>query len=242
MSDADDEPKRWNVLHPSHPDNRASALARASRCYADLLQCYGSREAKDIWDHVAAKFHRGRGRPRGSRSRAKTQNDHDAIRVLHAVAFDPANFSLSSWQVFRRTAEILYVMRNADSAAGAAIRGVSVGEAPAHNFRPPSFDDWIATRPNLTAKQKAARRAFVETVHRQLERLQAEIDADRALQLSYLNQLEAQNTSDDLELVRPYLSKQRDQIRQAFPELPQSSNPRQRPRRTPSSTKHVGQK
>ncbi len=188
MHDGDDE--TWNVLHPMHSQNKASATVNAIRAYGALLASHGPHEAKEIWAKVAALFALKKGRPKGSPNKNNLNSDQVAIQVLHEVAFDPANAKLSSWQVRRRAAQKLVAEREVQ-------------------------------RP-LSKEQIS--RAVIAT-EKQLNRLQQQIDTERAERLLVIAGLEADPQWASLDDIQTYIAAQRERLEKQLRGLPQAANP-----------------
>lgn len=233
MSDSDGTPPNgWNQLHPLHPSNLRPVESDAARMFDRLVVRYGTVIAHRIWDQAAARYSRpkAKGRPKGSRTRDHWLNEIDAHRTLHAVANDPANAGLTRWQVFDRAATALDAGNQQDTRnkADAMRRSLQADpvigcSAQALESHTPTFEQWAASQPRLSPKQRKDQKRRISAIRRLLERLQADIDIQRRMISQWYDKSEASIEED--EILSPRAKSLKAQTRSnalaALPPLPQ---------------------
>lgn len=198
-------------LHPRHPDGRASIQRHVEQVFESLVRDYGPVEARRMWEAVAARRPKRRGRPPGRRNSVSWYSPQVAVAILQCLVDAPEYAGCSRWQLIQRTAELLDARREADLAAARAagrrlpteaertrelmewhseleaaraqgpqavmaLRERRRGAAPAY---PPSVAEWVAVQPRLSSEERRARAARIHTLHVQVERDMARLDAER---------------------------------------------------------------
>ena len=200
-----------------------------------LVLQYGTVIAHQIWDKAAARYSRPKvkGRPKGSRTRDHQFDLSDAHRIVQAIANDPGNAGLSRWQVLNRAAAVLdanqqqelsnkitakHPLHQTDTTTGHVL--------PDLKLQVSSFEQWEISLPKLSPTQRKARQKRISAIQRQLERLQASIDQERAIALQSYDQSIAAIEKDEVlsPRTKSLFQQRRSNILAASPPLPQTGD------------------